>query len=65
VRHSSYLGLALILFALALQARTWASFTIALVPLTLAVVHRIQVEETVLRLALAAITKTIAKPQSV
>lgn len=51
VRHPSYLGLELILLALALHARTWACFAVALIPPTLAVLYRIHVEETALRLA--------------
>jgi protein-S-isoprenylcysteine O-methyltransferase Ste14 len=47
----SYLGLELILLACALQARTWACFAVALVPSTLALLYRIHVEETALRLA--------------
>jgi protein-S-isoprenylcysteine O-methyltransferase Ste14 len=54
VRHPSYLGLELILLALALHARTWACFTVALVPPTLAVLYRIHVEETALHLAFGA-----------
>jgi protein-S-isoprenylcysteine O-methyltransferase Ste14 len=51
VRHPSYLGLELILLALALHARTWACFAVVLIPPTLAVLYRIHVEETALRLA--------------
>ncbi|MGC2404655.1 MAG: isoprenylcysteine carboxylmethyltransferase family protein [Acidobacteriaceae bacterium] len=51
VRHPSYLGLELILLGLALHARTWACFVVVLVPPTLAVLYRIHVEETALRLA--------------
>ena len=54
VRHPSYLGLELILLAFALHARTWACFAVVLVPPTLAVLYRIQVEETALRLAFGA-----------
>ncbi len=54
VRHPSYLGLELILLALALHSRTWACFAVILVPTTLAVLYRIHVEETALRLALGA-----------
>lgn len=49
VRHPSYLGLELILLACALHSRTWACFTAAFVPSTLAVLYRIHVEESVLR----------------
>jgi protein-S-isoprenylcysteine O-methyltransferase Ste14 len=54
VRHPSYLGLELILLAFALHARTWACFAVVLVPPSLAVLYRIHVEETVLRLAFGA-----------
>jgi protein-S-isoprenylcysteine O-methyltransferase Ste14 len=54
VRHPSYLGLELIFLAFALHARTWACFAVVLVPTTLAVLYRIQVEETALRLAFGA-----------
>jgi protein-S-isoprenylcysteine O-methyltransferase Ste14 len=54
VRHPSYLGLELILLAFALHARTWACFAVVVVPPTLAVLYRIHVEETALRLAFGA-----------
>ena len=54
VRHPSYLGLELILLAFALHARTWACFAVVLVPPTLAVLYRIHVEETALRVAFGA-----------
>jgi protein-S-isoprenylcysteine O-methyltransferase Ste14 len=54
VRHPSYFGLELILFAFALHARTWACFAVVLVPPTIAVLYRIHVEETALRLAFGA-----------
>jgi protein-S-isoprenylcysteine O-methyltransferase Ste14 len=54
VRHPSYLGLELIFLAFALHSRTWASFAVILVPPTLAVLYRIHVEETALRLAFGA-----------
>jgi protein-S-isoprenylcysteine O-methyltransferase Ste14 len=54
VRHPSYLGLELILLALAAHARTWACLAVVLVPPTLAVLYRIHVEETALRLAFGA-----------
>jgi protein-S-isoprenylcysteine O-methyltransferase Ste14 len=54
VRHPSYLGLELILLAFALHARTWACFAVVLVPPTLAVLFRIHVEETALRLVFGA-----------
>jgi Isoprenylcysteine carboxyl methyltransferase (ICMT) family len=54
VRHPSYLGLELILLAFALYARTWVCFAVVLVPPTLAVLYRIHIEETALRLAYGA-----------
>jgi protein-S-isoprenylcysteine O-methyltransferase Ste14 len=51
VRHPSYLGLELIFLAFALHSRTWACFAVVLVPTTLAMLYRIHVEETALRLA--------------
>ncbi|HEY1800113.1 MAG TPA: isoprenylcysteine carboxylmethyltransferase family protein [Terriglobales bacterium] len=54
VRHPSYLGLELIFLAFALHARTWACFAVVLVPPTLALLYRIHVEETALRLAFGA-----------
>jgi protein-S-isoprenylcysteine O-methyltransferase Ste14 len=54
VRHPSYLGLELILLAFALHAQTWACFAVVLIPPTLAVLYRIHVEETALRLAFGA-----------
>jgi protein-S-isoprenylcysteine O-methyltransferase Ste14 len=54
VRHPSYLGLELILLAFALHARTWACFAVLLVPPTLALLYRIRIEETALRLAFGA-----------
>ncbi len=54
VRHPSYLGLEVILLAFAAHTRTWACFAVVLVPSTLAVLYRIHVEETALRLAFGA-----------
>ncbi|HUB28945.1 MAG TPA: isoprenylcysteine carboxylmethyltransferase family protein [Terracidiphilus sp.] len=51
VRHPSYLGLELILMACALHTRVWACFAVVLIPPTLALLYRIHVEETALRLA--------------
>lgn len=51
VRHPSYLGLELIILACALHARNWACFAVVLIPPTLALLYRIHVEETALRLA--------------
>jgi protein-S-isoprenylcysteine O-methyltransferase Ste14 len=54
VRHPSYLGLELIFLAFALHSRNWACFAVVLIPPTLAVLYRIHVEETALRLAFGA-----------
>jgi len=54
VRHPSYLGLELIILACALHARNWACFAVVLIPPTLALLYRIHVEETALRLAFGA-----------
>jgi protein-S-isoprenylcysteine O-methyltransferase Ste14 len=54
VRHPFYLGLELIFLAFALNSRTWACFAVVLVPTTLAMLYRIHVEETALRLAFGA-----------
>jgi protein-S-isoprenylcysteine O-methyltransferase Ste14 len=54
VRHPSYLGLELIFLAFALHSRTWACFAVVLVAPTLAVLYRIHVEETALRVAFGA-----------
>jgi protein-S-isoprenylcysteine O-methyltransferase Ste14 len=54
VRHPSYLGLELIFLACALHTRSWACFAVVLIPPTLAVLYRIRVEETALRLAFGA-----------
>jgi protein-S-isoprenylcysteine O-methyltransferase Ste14 len=54
VRHPSYLGLELILLAFALHTRTWACFTVFFIPPTLALLYRIHVEETALRMAFGA-----------
>ena len=51
VRHPSYLGLEIILLGFALHTRTWACFAVVLVPPTLAVLYRIHVEESALRIA--------------
>jgi protein-S-isoprenylcysteine O-methyltransferase Ste14 len=53
-RHPSYLGLELVFLAFALHSRTWACFAVVLVPPTLALLYRIHVEETALRLAFGA-----------
>jgi protein-S-isoprenylcysteine O-methyltransferase Ste14 len=54
VRHPSYLGLELIFLAFALHSRTWACFAVVFIPPSLAVLNRIRVEETALRLAFGA-----------
>jgi len=54
VRHPSYLGLELIFLACALHTRAWACFAVVLIPPTLALLYRIHVEETALRLAFGA-----------
>jgi protein-S-isoprenylcysteine O-methyltransferase Ste14 len=54
VRHPSYFGLELIFLSFALHSRTWACFAVILVPTTLALLYRIHVEETALRLAFGA-----------
>jgi len=54
VRHPSYLGLEMILLACALHARTWACFAVVFIPPTLALLYRIHVEESALRLAFGA-----------
>jgi protein-S-isoprenylcysteine O-methyltransferase Ste14 len=45
VRHPSYLGLEIIIFAAGLHSRTWACLAIDFIPPTLAVLYRIHVEE--------------------
>ncbi len=54
VRHPSYLGLELIFLAFALHTRTWVCFAVVLVPPTLALLYRIHVEETALRMTFGA-----------
>jgi protein-S-isoprenylcysteine O-methyltransferase Ste14 len=49
VRHPSYLGLVLIFLAIGIYSRNGISLAIAVVPPTLALLYRIQVEETALR----------------
>jgi protein-S-isoprenylcysteine O-methyltransferase Ste14 len=49
VRHPSYLGLVLIFLAIGIYSRNWISLTIVLVPPTLGLIYRIQVEEGALR----------------
>jgi protein-S-isoprenylcysteine O-methyltransferase Ste14 len=54
VRHPSYLGLEIVFLAFALHSRTWACLAVVLIPPTLAVLYRIHVEESALRLAFGA-----------
>ena len=49
VRHPSYLGLLIVFVAIGIHSRNWASFVVAIVPPTAALIYRIQVEEAVLR----------------
>ena len=48
VRHPSYLGLEIILLAIALHSGSWLAMITAFVPPTLAVLYRIRVEEAAL-----------------
>jgi protein-S-isoprenylcysteine O-methyltransferase Ste14 len=48
VRHPSYTGLILILFAEALRTRNWVGFAVVLIPTTAALLYRIHVEEAAL-----------------
>jgi len=48
VRHPSYLGMLLILLAIGLHSRNWASLAVALIPTTLALCYRIHIEEAAL-----------------
>jgi protein-S-isoprenylcysteine O-methyltransferase Ste14 len=49
MRHPSYTGLLLCIFAVALHTRNWISILIIAVPSTAAVLYRIHVEEVALR----------------
>ena len=51
VRHPSYSGLLLILFAVGLQTRNWAGLLVLIVPTTAALIYRIHVEEPALSAA--------------
>ena len=51
VRHPSYLGLLMILFAIGLHTHTWTGLAILLVPSFAALSYRIHVEEEALRTA--------------
>jgi protein-S-isoprenylcysteine O-methyltransferase Ste14 len=48
VRHPSYLGMEIIFLAIGLHTHDWACLAVAFIPPTLAVVHRIHVEEAAL-----------------
>jgi protein-S-isoprenylcysteine O-methyltransferase Ste14 len=54
VRHPSYLGLEIVFLAFALHSQTWACLAVVLVPPTLAVLLRIHVEESALRMGFGA-----------
>jgi protein-S-isoprenylcysteine O-methyltransferase Ste14 len=49
VRHPSYLGMLIIFLAIGVHARDWVCLAAVLVPTTVALLYRIQVEETALR----------------
>ena len=49
MRHPSYTGLLLCIFAVALHTRNWISFLIVIFPCSAAVLYRIHVEEKALR----------------
>jgi protein-S-isoprenylcysteine O-methyltransferase Ste14 len=51
VRHPSYSGLLLVFVAIALHERNWLSAAVVMIPTTLALLYRIQVEEAALRQA--------------
>lgn len=51
VRHPSYLGLLLILFAIGLHTHTWIGLGIVMIPSFAALSYRIEVEEAALRTA--------------
>ena len=53
VRHPSYTGILLQLAGLGLSLGTWPSLLIILIPPTCALLHRIRIEETVLRIHLS------------
>lgn len=52
VRHPSYTGLLLAFLGLGVFFRNWLSLVVLMIPITLAVMHRIRVEESVLVSAL-------------
>ncbi len=49
MRHPSYTGLLICIFAIGLHTRNWISFLIVMVPCTAALLYRIHVEEIALR----------------
>ncbi|MHB8303139.1 MAG: methyltransferase family protein [Acidobacteriaceae bacterium] len=49
VRHPSYLGLLLVFLAIGLHSQNWISFLVVLIPPSIALLYRIQVEESALR----------------
>jgi protein-S-isoprenylcysteine O-methyltransferase Ste14 len=51
VRHPSYLGMEIIFLAIGLATRDWLCLALAVVPTTLALLRRIEVEELALRSA--------------
>ena len=48
MRHPSYTGLLLCIFAVALRTRNWISLLVIFVPITAALIYRIHIEEIVL-----------------
>lgn len=51
VRHPSYSGLLLVLLAIGVHSGNWLSLTIVFVPTTIALLHRIRIEEAALHRA--------------
>lgn len=51
IRHPSYTGLIFIFVAEGLRTRNWIGFAVVLIPTTVALLYRIQVEEAALRRA--------------
>lgn len=49
VRHPSYLGMEIIFLAIGVHARNWICLAVCVIPPTIAVLYRIQVEEIALR----------------
>ena len=48
IRHPSYTGLLIIFTGIGLHTRSWMAFTIVVVPITVALLYRIHVEEAAL-----------------